>query len=213
MFVEVDNEMWLVDTGAPTSFGDSNCITIGSEQFYLDESYHSYTADTISHYVGVTCAGLIGVDFLNHFDVIFDTSNSKLTLSATEITCDGQRLQMESFMGIPIITVQIGGRDLRMILDTGAQISYFQDKSLTEFPTAGIFKDFHFTVGLFDTETYNVPMLLGELPTTLRCGGFLPDSIVSILTAASVYGIIGNEVFNNRIVGYFPRRNSLVISR
>jgi hypothetical protein len=56
-------------------------------------------------------------------------------------------------------------------------------------------------------------MLLGELPTTLRCGEFLPDSIVSILTAASVHGIIGNEVFNNRIVGYFPRRNSLVISR
>jgi len=39
----------------------------------------------------------------------------------------------------------------------------------------------------------------------------LPDSVSSILTAASVQGIIGNEVFNNRIVGYFPRRHTLML--
>ena len=211
MFVEIDNEMWLIDTGAPISFGDSNCITVGSEQFYVDESYHSYTADTISHYVGVTCAGLIGVDFLNHFDVIFDTANSKLTLSTTELSYDGESIQMDSFMGIPIITVQFGACNYRMILDTGAQISYFLSNTLDDYPPAGIFKDFHFTVGLFDTKTYNVPMSLGDKTLSFRCGEFLPDSVSSILTAASVQGIVGNEVFNNRIIGYYPRRCALML--
>ena len=62
MFVEIDNEMWLVDTGAPTSFGDYNCIAIGSEQFYLDECYHSYTAEmkfsTIAQSVTTRAAAL-----------------------------------------------------------------------------------------------------------------------------------------------------------
>jgi hypothetical protein len=211
LFIELDNELWLIDTGAPTSFGASRIITIGRENFMLGQNFHGYTADTVSQFVGVSCAGLLGADVLNQFDLIFDALNGKITISTAELSCEGQSVQMDEFMCIPIITMQIKDNDYRMIFDTGAQISYFQDDLLTEFPSAGIFKDFHFTIGHYETETFNIPVMLDDTAITLRCGGTLPDSIGTTLTAASVRGIIGNELLKDRIVGYFPRRRMMVL--
>jgi len=56
-------------------------------------------------------------------------------------------------------------------------------------------------------------MSLGDIVFTLRCGGTLPDSINATLTAASVQGIIGNEILNNNIIGYFPLRNMMVLGQ
>jgi len=211
MFTELDGQMWLIDTGAPTSFGNSLCITIGGLLFEPVSSYHNYTAETISLYTGVSCAGLIGVDFFNQFDIIFDMDGGKMILSTEESVISGQSMYMDNFMGIPIITTHIGDTAYRMIFDTGAQISYFMSDSIIEYPSAGIFKDFHFTVGLFDTETYNVPMVLDGCKYTFRCGDFLPDSINKVLNASSTQGIVGNEIYHNRLIGYFPRRNTLII--
>ena len=213
IFVELNGDLWLIDTGAPTSFGVAQSITLCDEQFTLDPGYQSYTADDITLYTEVTSTGLIGVDILNRFDIIFDFTGGKLIFSTTELTCDGKSVYMDDFMGIPIITVQVGDNDHRMIFDIGAQISYFIDDSLTEFPSAEIFKDFHFTIGHYETETYNVPMSLGDIVFTLRCGGTLPGTINATLTAASVQGIIGNDVLKDRKVGYFPRRNMMVLGQ
>jgi len=45
-------------------------------------------------------------------------------------------------MGIPIVTARIADRDYRMFFDTGAQFSYFQEDSLSNFPYAGSVTDF-----------------------------------------------------------------------
>jgi len=211
LFVELNNVLWLLDTGAPTSFGSCRSLTVQNEKFDIAEGFRGFTADTISQDVGVSCAGLLGADILNCFDVVFNIEMGVLVVSVTELTISGQNTPMEEFMGVPIITAQIGDREYRMFFDTGAQISYFQDDSITLFPSAGSFEDFHFTAGCYQTETYNVPMMLGDMPFVLRCGDTLPEPIVATLATASVAGIIGNDVLKNRIVGYFPRRSSFVV--
>ena len=95
------------------------------------------------------------------------------------------------------------------LLDTGAQISYFQDDSLTDFPSAGSVTDFYPGVGQFQTDTHQVAVSLGGVAFTLRCGT-LPGSLgEDLMKIAGIDGIVGNQILCNRIVGYFPRRHSL----
>ena len=113
-------------------------------------------------------------------------------------------------MGIPVVTARVGDSDHRMFFDTGAQISYFQDDSLTEFPSAGSVTDFYPSVGQFQTDTHEVPVSFGGVAFTLRCGT-LPGLLGMTLMIADIHGIVGNAILNNRTIGYFPRRRVMVL--
>ena len=210
LFVKIEGNLWLYDTGAPTSFGAAESLGFAGDQFGLSSSYFGLTAATLSQYVGVECSGLLGADVLSRFDHIFDTAGGKLTVSTAELSHDGQSVRLDEFMGIPIITARVGGSDYRMFFDTGAQISYLQDDSITKFPSAGSVTDFYPGVGQFQTDTHEVPVLLGSVAFALRCGS-LPGLLGATLMMADTQGIIGNQVLNDRIAGFFPRRNLLCL--
>jgi len=210
LFVELGGELWLLDTGAPTSFGTSRNLTIAGEQFSLGTSYLGLTAATLSQFVGAPCVGLLGADVLGRFDHLLDTTGGRLTVSTAELSLSGQTVRLDEFMGIPIVTARVGGRDYRMFFDTGAQISYFQDDSLAEFPSAGIVTDFYPGVGQFQTDTHDVPVSLGGVAFTLRCGT-LPGLLGMTLRMAGTKGIVGNAILSNRSVGYFPRRRTMIL--
>ena len=115
------------------------------------------------------------------------------------------------FLAIPIIKANIDGTIRPMFFDTGAQISYFQDESLTAFPTAGTITDFYPSLGQFETETCSVDVTLENVRYTLRCGS-LPGLLSVTLSMANTEGIIGNEILRNRVAGFFPRRQKLVLT-
>lgn len=208
LFIDLNGELWLLDTGAPTSFGLSANLSLAGEQFGLGTSYAGLTAATLTRFVGVPCVGLLGADVLGRFDHIFDTTSGTLTLSTAELPHGGQTLPLCEFMGIPILTAQIAGTDYRMFFDTGAQISYFQEDSITDFPASGSVTDFFPGVGQFQTETHQVPVRLGAFDFTLQCGT-LPGLLGATLMLADTSGIIGNQLLLDRVVGYFPRRGEL----
>jgi len=210
LFVELNGELWLLDTGAPTSFGTSNNLSLASEQCRLGTSYLGLTAATLTSFIGVPCVGLLGADVLGRFDHILDAANGTITISTAELAHTGQTVRLAEFMGIPILTAQIVGADYRMFFDTGAQISYFQDDSLANFPSAGSVTDFYPGVGQFQTDTHQVPLTLAGVAFTLRCG-MLPGLLGATLMMADTEGIVGNQILCNRIVGYFPRRRALVL--
>jgi hypothetical protein len=210
LFVETAGALWLFDTGAPTSFGSSSALTLAGEQVRLGSSYIGITATTLSRFVAVECVGLLDADILGRFDFVLDAPNGKVTISTKELDHDGLTVRLDEFMGIPIVSARIRGIDYRMFFDTGAQISYFQHDSLATFPASGHITDFYPGVGQFQTETHKVDIKLGEVEFTLRCG-VLPGLLGATLMMAKTEGIIGNEVFNNRSVGYFPRRRTLVL--
>ena len=210
IFAKTNEAVWLIDTGSPASFGNVESLVFCNKQFAIKKNYHSFTADEVSKYIGVPCDGVIGADVLNRFDIVFNLSMKTLVTSADELTVMGQSVRVDEVMGIPILPVQIADKEYRMIFDTGAQISYFQSDTITQFPSAGIFEDFHFTIGNYRTETFSVPITFCGLNFTIRCGS-LPNTIDATLKAASTQGIVGNEVFHDCIVGYFPRRKMIVM--
>lgn len=210
LFFELDGELWLLDTGAPTSFGTAGTLLIAGEQFKLGSNYLGLTATTLSGFVGVQCVGLLGNDVWGRFDLVFDTTSGQLVVSTDELKLSGQRVRLDEIMGIPILTAQVRGRDCRMFFDTGAQISYFQDDSLADFPPAAPVSDFYPGFGQFQTETHQVDVTIGGAAFTLRCGR-LPGLLGATLMMAGTEGIIGNQILSNRIVGYFLRRRMLVL--
>ena len=210
LFIELDGELWLIDTGAPTSFGKSNLFSLGGKKFNLGATYQGLTPETLTSFVGVPCAGLLGTDVLGNFDHIFDTITGTLSISTSQFAHRGRTVALSEFMGIPVLDVQISGKPYRMFLDTGAQISYFQNASFADFPSAGSITDFYPGVGQFETDTRKIDVLLAGVGFTLRCG-MLPSLLGATLMMAGIDGIIGNQILSHRIVGYFPRRRALVL--
>ena len=210
LFVKMDGSDWLLDTGAPTSFGTRE-IAIANENFTIPENYMGLTAGELSGYVDHLVSGILGADILNGFDVLVDVKNEKVSLTREEISVDGETLEMTDFMGIPIIEVEIGGLDRHMFFDTGAQVSYFQDESLCTFPAIGSIADFYPGFGEFQTETYLVDAGIGATRFELCCGS-LPGVLGMTLSMAGVDGIIGNEIISDHVLGYFFRRQKLVIA-
>lgn len=210
LFVKLEGALWLFDTGAPTTFGASESLRIAGEQFGISSNYFGLTASTLSQLVGVECSGLLGADLLGRFDHILDTAGGRLTVSTDELSHDGQSVCLDEFMSIPIVTASIDGSDYRMFFDTGAQISYFQKESLSEFPSAGNVTDFYPGVGQFQTDTYEVPFTIGSISFALQCGS-LPSILGATLMMADTQGIVGNQVLIDRIVGFFPKRGMLCL--
>lgn len=210
IFIQIEDELMLSDTGAPNSFGSLSKLTLAGQQFSLRDNYLGLTPDSLSSFVGVSTSGLIGSDILGVFDLIIDSPGNTVTFATENLTCAGHAVALDSFMGIPIISVVIGFAAYRMFFDTGAQISYFQDDSLTDFPSAGEVKDFYPGLGQFMTETHTVDLKVGEYTFSLRCGK-LPDLLGFTLMMADTQGILGNQFLHDRTVGYFPRRKALVL--
>jgi hypothetical protein len=176
LFLQIDGGFWLVDTGAPHSFGTAPTVTIASRSFDLGEHYVGLTADALSGAVGVECEGLLGVDVLNHFDVLFDVPREAATIVQQDLHPFGVRLDLKAYMGIPIVAASVGGTTYPMFFDTGAQISYLHSGDFETFPLAGSLQDFYPGFGEFRTEVRRIDMEIGDLRVILRCGVLLPTA-------------------------------------
>ncbi len=208
LFLILDGSRWLVDTGAPTSFGEGSCHLIDNGQRAMPKGYMGLTAAALSGFVGEECQGLIGADVLNGFDHVIDVPAGIWTVSDQSLEHPGKNLVLDYFMGIPIVTATIAGAERRLFFDTGAQVSYFQDEALADFPTSGVVDDFYPGFGSFQTATHALPVMLAGETVTLRCGS-LPGMLGMSLMMADVKGILGNEILRERIVGFFPKRRIL----
>jgi len=210
LFVAIAEGSFLFDTGAPTSFGKVSQVTVGGQSFNLPPSYMGLTAEKLSTFVGRETYGILGGDILNQFDMLIDVPQSRICFSTIPLECGGEELALEEFMGVPILNAIVAGESARMFFDTGAQISYFQGDSLSDFPAEGVVKDFYPGIGEFSTDTFRLPIQLGRSTYQLRCGQ-LPTLLGMTLMMAGTQGIIGNQTLLGRIAGYFPRRRRLFL--
>lgn len=211
LFLELDGALWLVDTGSPVSFGAPDGVSVAGRRFDTTQKFHGLNATTLSQSVGVDCAGLLGADVLNECDWLLDTATGRATAAADALALEGTPVALEQMMALPILSVTIGDAERRMIFDTGAQLSYLDSADgLDQWPSAGQAHDFYPGFGEFDTDTWHVPMIVAGAERTIRCG-VLPVLLSTALWLFGTDGILGNELLEGQIVGYFPRRGRMVM--
>ena len=220
IYIELDEALWILDTGSPGSFGSKSSASICGQTFKIPSSYMGISISTIGKHAAPRCVGLLGMDILGQFDSNIDLSSESIEISTEKLICDGIAIQLETASiegleeltssGVPVIDAHINGRSFRVVFDTGAEISYLQDDVINSFPEAGRFKDFYPGFGDFDADTYRIGLTLESEKFFVRCGK-LPPLLGIPLTTLGVQGIVGNEILKNRKVGFFPRRNLMII--
>ena len=210
VFIEINGNLWVFDTGSPLSFGTPDELSIMNNNYHLATNFMGLTVEKLNEYIGVQCVGLLGVDVINNFDHIIDIAGGTITISTEELEHSGKEVKIPSFMGIPIIEINFMDKKYQMIFDTGAQVSYFQNDAIKSCPYIETMTDFYPLVGEFKTEIYRVDIIIAEEKYEIRCGK-LPGLLGVLLTQPSVQGIIGNEILLNKKVGYFPRRELMIL--
>lgn len=211
LYVQVGNQLWLYDTGADRSFGDT-AFAFCERAFEPDVDYMGITAGDISGFLGETVSGIIGADALCEFDHIIDLRQGVLTVSTDALTSIGAEQKLAFFMAVPMVDATVAGQDARLFFDTGAQISYYQETVDDSYPDGGVIEDFFPGTGKFTSDTHILPTALNGVTHSLRYGQ-LPGMMGMAIRLAGSNGILGNDVIRGRVTGYFPRRNLLLLEQ
>jgi hypothetical protein len=202
---------WILDTGAPASFGTARQLRLADRTFPVMEGYAGLNADVLSGLVGEPVAGLIGMDILGGLDIVIDVPKGELIMSSQSVELAGDEVHLTEFLGIPVLQVGIAGQSESMFFDTGASISYFQGEAILQYPPVGRVQDFFPGAGRFEVDTYRVGLSIGGRELEVNCGQ-LPGLLGMSLSLAQVTGIVGNEVCSQGAIGFFPRRHLLVLA-
>ena len=207
-----DGKICLIDTGSPCSVGNAEIVMFAGSRYPLQSTFLGKAADELPGPISVRIDVLVGVDILNRYDLLIDPVRKELVFSDDELDLEGEQLSIEQVMGVPIVTADVGGTRLKMFFDTGAKVSYVDEKTADAYPRVGTAQDYYMTVGPFQTAIHRIPMMLGSLTIVLGCGT-LPQSLQFSLAAAGAAGIVGNEILVNFMVAYLPRRERIILMR
>ena len=210
IYAEIEGFDWLIDTGSPSSFGKVSSIKILDKTFELEDSLLDLNADTLSEYVNHQVVGLLGTNVLNEFNILFEVKNKIIIFSEDKIEITGEVFNIKEVMGVPVIQTQVDNKEISVMFDTGAQLSYFQREIIDKEDSLGIVKDFYPGIGYFDTETAMINIKLGQLNYTVQ-SGYLPKNMNMGLLMTGTEGIIGNDIMLESAIGYFPKENKLVL--
>ena len=210
IIVDVDMNYLLIDTGAPSSVGNTSPLNFAGKSHKVSESYMGVTLESLSSNVGSTINGLVGADILNQYDILIEPVTCRIVLSKEELPAEGVPLTLNTFMGIPIVDAVISDKTVRMFFDTGAKLSYLSPELSVQFPDAGEESDFYPGVGEFTTQTYSVPIGLANKEITLRMGT-LPKLLQATLMMANTDGILGTAILDTYTILFAPRRKFLLL--
>ncbi len=210
LFVQIDRQLWLLDTGSPHSFGRPSVLCMKGKVFHLPDVHQELNVDQLCAYLGVDCEGLIGADIISQFDLLLDVPAGTIDFMLEQAVFSGQEIPIAHYQGVPVIEARIAGQYYEMFFDTGARISYIQDEGLVDFPQAGLVLDFYHGYGEYEVLTHHVPAIIGNRPYNMRFGR-LPELLGMAVFSRGPSGIIGNEWLTERRVGYFPSRGVIMI--
>ena len=209
MFLTTDVGSWIIGTGSPRSFSELPTLELDGVSLNMAPSFAGLSAATLSAFIGLPVTGLLGIDVLKRFDIEFDLPSSQIMLSSNPVAWNGTVVPLQTYQGLPILDAVIGGQNARAFLETGAKLSYWADASLVNYPATGVFEDFYPGIGLFQVDSYRVPVGIGGRNFDIRFG--VPTTqVLSMLRMAGVTAILGNEIFQNQKIGFQTRQNRIL---
>jgi hypothetical protein len=212
MFIDTPEGRWLVDTGAPTTFGKGGTITWRGTRRAIGDRFGPVDIGQIQVHIEMPIEGLVGADLLSEEDSCWDGPAGEFRIGPAEIPASADCVPFESLLGTPVVSAQIGGRTARCIFDTGAQFGFLLDRDLAEgAPSDGTIDDFSPIIGAIRSDAWRVGVALGSVRFEERCG-LLTGMGASALAMFGVDAIIGCSWLPNRTVWYRPHAGQLGIS-
>ena len=194
VLIEGGNGRLLVDTGSPLSFHKSGRLVLGGQEFSVPTSLMGTDAEYVSEHVHDRVSGLVGMDIIGRLGgVRIDVPAGKLTVGGG--TEGMTRIPSHLVLGYVFMNMTVNGRQVQVILDTGAPVSYVSP-SLTEGLTpVDRVQDFNPMVpgGTFETSIFEFPASFAGRDFSMRAG-HLPKLMDAAISLLGVKGVVGMEI-------------------
>lgn len=211
MLVETPEGRWLVDTGSPATFGLGGKVTWGGSVRPIPERMGPISIDQLNCRFGMSVQGLIGTDLLNECNSCWHGPEGEFRLGDDSIPRNAVRVPMGSLLGCPTLEATIAGRPASAIFDTGAQYGYLLDQDRTQGSVPdGTIEDFNPIVGEIQSAAWRVPVTIGSVGFTERCG-LLSGIAKATLQLTGIDAILGCSWLRDRTIGYRPSEGALWI--
>lgn len=209
---ECNEGKFLVDTGSPVSFSDKGGITVCGTRYSVSPQIQGKDQLYVSNKVGVSVNGLLGMDILSRYPIVFDYANDRLSIGERLVA--GTPIESYSFMRMVGIVARVGGRSVNLLLDTGAVTNYISSEYTNGCPIVGEVEDFSplLDYDTFKTKLYEMPMEVADRQLTIQFGN-LPRPLEVAVQRTGAQGAIGKEfleqcvvgIENNQVVVIFPK--------
>ena len=206
---DIDGRQLLLDTGSPESFSNDGIVNFNGIAHNVGRDFMGITAEVVSGYVGTTVDALLGMDILKRYSIVVDGPRNSLEVFKRPLNGFPVRMAMSDFMNIPIIEIAIDGVERRMVVDSGAKLSYTVSGATRQQPSLGRVEDFYPGIGLFSVDTYRLETDFQGHQCDLVYG-VTPPFLELMLGAMGVDGLLGSQIFEIGRVGLsFPEREFL----
>jgi hypothetical protein len=200
LLLRLDGGLALVDTGAPFDIGRGRETQLGGATWAPPSTYVAVLRLASAH-LGVTVEWLIGHPTLARLRLQLDWVAGQAVVSDEPIAPPGAtRLVIEVAPALKVPRVEIQANDVRVpvVLDSGAMLSYVPPSVVDGRAPIRRARDFHPSIGAFETDVWSLPITVGGRAIALQAG-VLPDALAP-LRAVSDGWILGSDFFDGRTI-------------
>ena len=193
---DIDGDRFLVDTGAPVSLGSRPHVRVAGRTLSLVPSMMGLvTPAGVGQLMGTRLDGLLAMDLLGRVPFTIDPGHHTLAFGGRSPRGVGWPLRTEIEHGVPIVTVEIDGRPVRMVFDTGANHSFLAPALTTgRTPDPGEMRDFYPLIGHFTTPAFSLPLRLASEERLVQFGHLPPALDVLFRVFPRVQGLLGTDI-------------------
>lgn len=196
-----DGKKILVDTGCPVTISRERSFMFMGEEHACHTSFGGNDINSISRLMDYDIDVFMGMDIIERYYIQTDYGHKTVTFSVEPLPVE----QMSSTsiirgrMGEITINLRIKGKMVKLVLDTGARISYI-DQLFTEGETQVETRDdFNPMVGHFQTPIFVMNASIGDNIFPVHFG-ILPLKMAMPFQMMGIQGAIGFDLFNAFIV-------------
>jgi len=208
LFVEVENELLLIDTGSPDSYSEGKVRHLAPGLRIQHDRSLIVESSELRRATGVPMLGLIGMDILGRCDVVFDLPSGHLTLSLATLPRPERSHDLRPVMGVPVLDLPFHDAlasacsTLPVFLDSGAQYSYLPQTRIVS-SKIGKVKDYSPILGPINATLYKTLQLCKPTPGRFSVPASFaapPRGLATLLGLAGVEGILGIDAFDRTVL-------------
>jgi hypothetical protein len=199
----------LLDTGSPVSIGRGNEYRLAGQVWNPSTTMHA-VLDAAGSHLGRPVEWLFGHDFFAANRVMIDWPARQVQLLDRNFPYpDGVSIPFELVMGVPVVTARSGQGAVRVVVDSGASVSYVPAALVEGLAPVDRRKDFYPGFGEFETDIWRVRVEIGGRRLTIKAGVLPPtlQMMFGLLLGPDGW-IVGSDFFRGRkiLVDYAQQR-------
>lgn len=201
--ITAGGENYIIDTGASVScscYGQTE-VVIGDRKFRVYPLPFERVGEKISELVHIPIAGLIGLDIMEELGSMeISEEEGCVRFGAETAPASGDHsfpFELTTGFRVLLADLKVNGRDIKVILDTGARIDYMDPAILDTSAAVSHERDYNPIIGFFEVDGYKATYSVGdrEIETVSYAATEQLREYVAQLGMHDISGVVGLNAF------------------